>query len=134
VVIDLPRALVGWVEPVIHAADQLLLVTDVSVSSVRHCRRMAEFFTSNNVALAIDIVVNRQRRPLFRSSIQREAARVLGRPLDVWLPADSAAAAAADSGRPLSLAAPRSRLAKAYRRLAERIAQQATATQIQPAR
>ncbi len=132
IVIDLPRALVGWLEPVVQAADELVLVTDVSVASVRHCRRLAEFFTANNVALTVEVVVNHQRRPLFSRQIHREAAKVIGRPLTNWLPDDRAALSAADRGKPLSQVAPRSALGKAIGRLAAATAARFAAGQTQP--
>ncbi|WP_347312267.1 AAA family ATPase [Defluviimonas sp. SAOS-178_SWC] len=120
VVVDLPRALVGWIEPIVERADEFMVVTDISVSSVRHCRRLIEFFTQDNPALPVKIVINHQRRPLLRSRLQREAAKVLDRPLDHWLPHDPhSAAAAADRGQPLSRVAPRSALGKAMARLAQ---------------
>lgn len=119
VVVDLPRALVGWIEPVIERADEVLIVTDISVPSIRHCRRLIDFLTQDNPALPVEIVVNHQRRPLFRSRLQREAAKALDRGLDHWLPHDPrAASAAADRGQPLSKAAPRSPLGKAMTALA----------------
>lgn len=120
IVVDLPRALVGWIEPIIERADELMIVTDISVSSIRHCRRLIEFITQDNPALPVEIVVNHQRRPLIQSRLQREAAKVLDRRLDHWLPHDPrSAAAAADRGQPLSRAAPRSALGKAMTRLAQ---------------
>lgn len=119
VVVDLPRALVPWIEPVVRRADQLILVSDIAVSSVRHCRRLIDFFTTDNIALPVQVVINNESRPLFPSALHREAARVLERPLDHWLPHDARAAHnAADRGRPLSQVAPRSSLSKAIGRLA----------------
>ncbi len=119
IVVDLPRALVGWIEPIVQRADELIIVTDISVSSVRHCRRLIDFFTADNIALPVEIVVNHERRPFFQSSMHREAAKVLERKFDHWLPHDPrAASAAADRGKPLSIAAPRSSLGKAMSRLA----------------
>lgn len=119
VVVDLPRALVGWIEPIVQRADELVMVTDISVSSVRHCRRLIDFFTADNPALPIEIVVNHARRPLLASKLQREAEKVLQHKFEHWLPHDpSAANGAADRGQPLSTAAPRSSLTKAVARLA----------------
>ncbi|OYX42322.1 MAG: hypothetical protein B7Z02_12325 [Rhodobacterales bacterium 32-67-9] len=119
IIVDLPRALVGWIEPIVERADEFLVVTDISVPSIRHCRRLIEFFTQDNPALSVEIVVNHQRRPLFRSRLHREAAKVLDRKLDHWLPHDPrSAAAASDRGKPLSRVAPRSALGKAMTQLA----------------
>ena len=119
VVIDLPRALVGWIEPVVQRADQLIVVTDTAVSSIRHCRRLIDFFTQDNVALTVEVVVNHQARRFFRPALHREAARALERRLDHWLPHDPrAACAACDRGQPISAVAPRSPLGRAMARLA----------------
>ena len=120
IVVDLPRALIGWIEPIIQRADELIIVTDISVSSVRHCRRLIDFFTADNVALPVEIVVNHERRPMFQSAMHREAAKVLRCKLNHWLPHDPrAASAAAGRGKPLSAVAPRSSLGKAMTRLAK---------------
>lgn len=122
VIVDLPRAIVNWIEPVIQRADELLVVTDMSVPAIRHCRRLIEFFTQDNPSLAIDIVVNHESRPLLQSRVHREAAKALERKLDLWLPHDARAATnAADRGKPLSLTAPRSPLGKAMGRLAQSV-------------
>jgi pilus assembly protein CpaE len=120
IVIDMPRALVRWIEPVVERADEFMVVTDISVSSVRHCRRLLDFLTQDNPGLPVEIVVNHQRRPLFRSRMQREAAKALDRKLDHWLPHDPrAATSAADRGQPLSQSAPRSALGRAMAALAK---------------
>lgn len=122
VVVDLPRALAQWIEPVVRRADQLILVSDIAVSSIRHCRRLIDFFTADNIALPVQVVINNESRPLFPSALHREAAKVLERPLDHWLPHDAKAAHnAADRGRPLSQVAPRSSLSRAVGRLAASI-------------
>jgi pilus assembly protein CpaE len=120
IVVDLPRALVGWIEPIVQRADELMIVTDLSVPSVRHCRRLIDFFTQDHMALPVKIVVNHRARPFLKSRLDREAAKVLERPLDHWLPHHPAAAiAAADRGQPLSAVAPYSSLSRAFRRLAK---------------
>ncbi len=120
VVVDLPRALVGWIEPVMQNADELIVVTDMSISSVRTCRRLIDFFTADNVSLPVRVVINQEKKPLMKSAIHREAANVLERKLEHWLPNDPKAAnRASDRGRPLSAAAPRSPLNKAIAQLAK---------------
>ncbi|MCB2114787.1 MAG: AAA family ATPase [Rhodobacteraceae bacterium] len=119
VVVDLPRALVGWIEPVIARADQLVVVTDIAVPSIRHARRLIDFFTQDHLTLPVEIVVNHESKPYFGSAMQKEAARVLERPLAHWLPDDPRAAAAATGrGKTLAEIAPRSPLAKATAKLA----------------
>ncbi|WP_127900103.1 AAA family ATPase [Solirhodobacter olei] len=122
VVVDLPRPMLPWIEPVLKAADAVLLVTDLSVPSIRHCRRLIDFLSADHPGLPIRLVVNREQKPLFGGAAQKEAARALERPLDIWLPNDPRAArAAGDRGQPLSRAASRAPLTRAIRRLARRL-------------
>ena len=119
IIVDLPRALVGWIEPIVERADELMVVTDISVASIRHCRRLIEFFTQDNPTLPVEVVVNHQRKTFLASRLHREAAKVLERPLKHWLPHDARAATVAGGrGEPLSRAAPRSALGRAMTRLA----------------
>ena len=122
VVVDLPRALVGWVEPVIEQTDELLIVTDLAVPSVRHARRLMDFFKTVNIGLQTTVVLNRESRPLIRSGVHKEAAAALNSKLEFWLPVDEKAArAAVDQGKPLSAVASRSPLTKAIGHLAKAI-------------
>jgi pilus assembly protein CpaE len=119
VVVDLPHALGGWIEPVLRRADQLIIVSDTSVPAVRHCRRLIEFFTADNPDLPILIVINHEARSFFPSAKQKEIQKALNRKLDHWLPHDPATARiCVDRGKPLASVAPRSQLGKAISRLA----------------
>ena len=120
VVVDLPRALGTWLEPVLRRADELIIVSDTSVPSVRHCRRLIDFFTADNANLPVRIVINHEKRPFFASGVQKEMQKALNRKLDHWLPHDpQAARTSTDQGKPLASVAPRSALAKAISRLAQ---------------
>ncbi|SMY06126.1 AAA family ATPase [Flavimaricola marinus] len=120
VVIDLPRALVEWLAPVLEETDRLLLVTDSSVPGIRQSRRLIDFFTEDAINLQIDMVINRERKPLVAKSAHKEAAKVLERPLKHWLPPDpKAARASIDQGAPLSEVARRSHFTKAVAALAQ---------------
>ncbi len=119
IVVDLPRALVGWIEPVLNRADTVIVVTDVAVPSIRHCRRLIDFYTNDHITLPVQVIVNHQARPLFRSAAQREAANALDRKIGHWLPHDPRPARAAiDHGKPLSAVAARAPLTRAIARLA----------------
>jgi pilus assembly protein CpaE len=122
VIVELPRAVVGWVEAVMQRADCLMIVTDLSVPSIRHCRRLIEFFGTDNANLPIEIVVNRERRGPFASSVRRETEKALDRKLDHWLPDDPRAARKSiDRGAPLSTVAGGSALSKAIGRIAQSV-------------
>ncbi len=115
----LSRVLVGWIEPVLARADKMFVVTDTSVPSVRHCRRLIEFFVADNVALPVEVIVNHETRSLSGGSIRRATEKVLERKLEHWLPHDrKAARAAVDRGKPLSEISASGSLARAFTRLA----------------
>lgn len=120
VVVDLPRVLVNWIEPVLQRADRLLVVSDLSVPAIRHCRRLIDFFAADNATLAVEVVVNRERRGIFGSAVQREAEKALERKLDHWVPDNPRVARlAADRGMPLSSVAASSSLCRAVGQIAE---------------
>lgn len=130
VIIDLPRALVQWLDPVLRRSDELLLVTDVTVPSVNASRRLMDFFLSENPALDIDVIVNFERKPMFLSSHHREAEKILQRSLKHWIPRnDRTARETLDRGKPLSVIAPRSDVAKSMRGLAVDVTRKLTQPQ-----
>lgn len=103
VVIDLPRALVGWMSGVLEACDKLLLVTDSTVPSIRQSRRLLDMFTEEHLQLPVDIVVGRESKPLLLGAHHKEAVKLLERPLRYWIPFDpKPARMAIDSGTPLA--------------------------------
>lgn len=122
IIIDLPRALVRWIEPILARTDMMLIVTDTSVSSVRQARRLIDFYTEEHVGLPIKIVVSKERKPFSMSESLKEASRFLERPLDHWIPRDDAKAKkAADLGQPMIECAPRSAIAKPLKKLTAEI-------------
>ena len=120
VVIDLPRAALDWVEPVVRASDRLLLVSDQSVPCVRQAKRMLDLYHEMEPSLAVDVVMNRERKPLLGSAMQRDAQELLQVKLGDWLSNDQPGERRAiDLGRPS--ACRRSRNRKSFRRLARRL-------------
>jgi Flp pilus assembly CpaE family ATPase len=123
VVVDMPHALVHWVEPVLGRAGKILVATDTTVPGIRHARRLASFYSEEAPALPIEIVVVHEKRPMFMSGQQKEAAKVLERPLTHWLPSDSAGAIdAIDRGEPIAELRAGSELSRAFRKMAKAIA------------
>ncbi len=119
VVIDLPRALVDWIEPVVSNADEIIIVSDTSVPSVRATRRLMDFYLADNPGLSIEVVINHEKRPMMQPAHHKEAARVLEKKFEHWLPHDpKAARSAVDFGKPLSEVATRSDLLKGIANLA----------------
>ncbi|MDJ0629614.1 MAG: AAA family ATPase [Rhodobacter sp.] len=122
VVLDLPRALVNWIEPLLARADEMLIVTDTSVPSIRQARRLIDLYTQEHVRLPISVVVSMEKQPFSRSESLKEATNFLERPLEHWLPRDDARAKkAADSGQPILEVSRRSPIAKPLSKLAARI-------------
>lgn len=119
VVIDLPCAVVDWVEPIFKQATQLALVTDTTVPCVRQARRLIDFYREVNVGLSVEIVVNRERNTLIKTSHVREAEKVLETSLKHWLPDNPKVARnSVDFGRPVVDMKPQSDLGKALAKLA----------------
>jgi len=122
VIVDMPRALVDWVGPILERSDRLYLVSDTSVPSIRQARRLIDFFTEGNLALPIELLINHESKPLFRSQHQKEAEKVLERDFKHWLPDDpKTARTAVDCGKPISAINPRSKLSKAFKTIANDI-------------
>jgi Flp pilus assembly CpaE family ATPase len=119
VIVDLPHALVEWLEPVIVRTQTLVVVTDTSVPCIRQARRIIDFYKEANLGLGIDLVVNRESKPLIRSEGQKEAETVLGTRFVHWIPENGKAARrAVDLGRPIVEAQAGSDMGKALRKLA----------------
>jgi len=130
VVLDMPRTLVEWIGPVVAAADRILMVTDSTVPSIRQAHRLIEFFSQERLEPPVEMVVNLEKKPLFRASHHAEAEKVLGRKLRHWLPPDARhARLAIDRGQLLSQAAKGAPLAKAIRTLGRDLLRE---TQTQP--
>ena len=122
VVVDLPRALVNWIEPVLEATDKLLIVTDMTVPSVRGAGRLQEFVLADYAQMPIEIIVNHEKKPMMLREHHREAAKALDVKFTHWLAHDvKAAREAVDYGKPVSEVAGRSDLAKGIGALAKAI-------------
>ena len=120
IVVDFPRALVDWVEPVLRRATKLIMVTDTTVPCIRQARRLIDFYSEDNIGLGVELVVNREKRPLLKSEHLREAEKVLKTKLTHWLPDNpKVARMAADLGKPIVDIKPRSDLGKALSKTAQ---------------
>ncbi|MEM6890983.1 MAG: AAA family ATPase [Pseudomonadota bacterium] len=120
IVVDLPHALVDWIEPVLSRSDCLMLTTDVTVPSVRATRKLMDFFLAEHPELAIQLVAVHEKKPLIMGAHHKAAMELLDRGFDHWLPSDRRAAREAlDIGKPLNEVSPRSALAKAVTKVAQ---------------
>jgi MinD-like ATPase involved in chromosome partitioning or flagellar assembly len=131
VVVDLPPALVYWLEPLLQRADRLLMMTDLAVPSVTSARRLIDLMREDNPELKVDIVVSRERKPLFQRELHRSVASALGEPLRHWLPDETRLSRQAlDRGEPLVETSPRCPWSRAVRDLARDIDLSVKATNI----
>ena len=119
IIVDLPHALVDWIDPILSRSDRLMLTTDVTVPSVRATRKLMDFFLAEHPDLAIQLVAVQEKKPMILGSHHRAAMELLEREFDHWVPSDARAARdALDRGKPLSAVSPRSSLAKAVSKIA----------------
>ena len=120
VVIDMPRAMVDWVAPILNLSSCLLIVSDTSVPCVRQARRLIDFYKEDNVGLTVDIVINRENRAVLKSRHHKEAESVLGTKLRHWLPNNpKIARRSVDLGRPIVDYSANTDLGKALRKIAK---------------
>lgn len=119
VVVDLPPALVPWLEPLLRRASRLLMVSDLAVPSIVCARRVIDLMHEDNPDLPVEIVVSREKKPVFQRRIHRQASTALGLPLAHWLPDEPRLSRLAlDRGEPMATLAPRCPWSKAVRHIA----------------
>ena len=93
-------------------------MTDTSVPCVRQAKRLIDLYGEDNVGLPVQVVINRDRKPMLRSDHIREAETLLDTRFDHWLPDNPRLARrAVDLGRPVAAMKPSSDLGKALRKL-----------------
>jgi pilus assembly protein CpaE len=85
VLVDLPCAWTAWSFEILRRSDLLLLVTQLSVASVRHSGRQLETLRAQGLdAVPLKTVLNRHEGGwgLGRSAHVKDAEKALGRPFD----------------------------------------------------
>ncbi len=118
VVVDLPRGPRAWQAAVLTRADEVLLVTDLSLAGARDTMRLLAFCRHCSSSSRIRIVVGGARQPQNEMLDLNEFRRAVGAPVELNIPFDAAAAMAAGRrGQPVPKAGPRSPAGKAYRTL-----------------
>jgi pilus assembly protein CpaE len=92
VFVDLPGNWTNWSLSVVARSDLVLLVTELSIASLRQGRRVLDLIREQDLSEAkVQIVMNRVERKLFGSINLRDAATALRRPVsftvtnDFWL-------------------------------------------------
>jgi pilus assembly protein CpaE len=85
VIVDLPCVWTGWSYEVLQRSDLLMLVTQLSVASVRHTGRQLETLRAQGLdSVPLKLVLNRHEGGwgLGRSAHVKDAEKALGRPFD----------------------------------------------------
>jgi pilus assembly protein CpaE len=121
VVLDLPANWTNWTLSAAVGADVIVLVVELSITSLREARRRLDLFASVGIdPEAVAIVVNRAEKRLFRTIDVSDAARTLGHAVlgTVALDAPHVEAAQAE-GRLAGQVQRKSRFAADVRALAE---------------
>lgn len=122
VVIDLPRATMDWLAPVILATDRLIMVSDGSVPCIRQAKRLIDLYRENSLSLPVDLIMNREKKSFFGSEIIRDGEALLGVKVALWVPDDPVGERRAiDLGHPTALK--RSKGRKSYRSFAKRLSE-----------
>lgn len=113
IVIDMPRTMVEWIDPILARADKMYLLSDTAVHSVRQSRRMIDFYCEDHVTLPLDVIVSLERKPFSTSSAMKEAEKFLSRKLAHWIPRDDRTAKlATDRGQTMIASKPKSLVRK----------------------
>jgi pilus assembly protein CpaE len=82
VVLDLPANWTNWTLSAALGADTVLLVVELSVASLRQAKRRLELFRSVGIdEKAVQIVVNRVEKRLFRTIALDDVSETLGHPV-----------------------------------------------------
>ncbi|WP_157812533.1 AAA family ATPase [Novosphingobium kunmingense] len=82
VVLELPGAWTNWSLSALTAASSVLMVVELSVSSLRQARRRLDLFSSVGIeGDQVQLVVNRTERRLFKTIDIGDATATLGRPV-----------------------------------------------------
>ncbi|MGR3662189.1 MAG: AAA family ATPase [Paracoccaceae bacterium] len=122
VVIDLPRAIVDWLEPVIAKTTLLQIVMDTSIPSIRHAKRLIDFYRDIQAGLPVELIVNHETKPWPKSARCKEAEQILEMEFSHWLPDDPVPARkAADLGVPISTNYASAALSKSIAKLAKKV-------------
>lgn len=81
VILDLPANWTDWALSACLAADAVLLVTELTVASLRQAKRRLDFFTSVGIpADHVEVIVNRMEKRLFRTIGLEDVAHTLRHP------------------------------------------------------
>ena len=82
VIVDLPSSFTNWSLSTVFAADQVLMVSTLTIPSLRHAKRQLDFLISMGIARdKIQVVLNRVEKGLFKAIDPSDAADALKHPI-----------------------------------------------------
>lgn len=82
VLLDLPANWTNWALSAVLSADAIVLVTELTIASLRQAKRQLDLFQSVGIeSRAVEIAVNRVEKRLFRTIDLADVAQTLGRPV-----------------------------------------------------
>lgn len=114
VFLDLPGNWTNWSLSLATRSDIVLLITELSVPSLRQARRQLNLLKQQgSTDLDVRIVLNRYEKGLFKTLKLDDAAHVLGRPVDFTVANDfPVVSAALDQGVRFTEIKPRNRVSR----------------------
>jgi len=123
VLTDLPANWTNWTLSTVLASTNIILVTELTIPSLRQAKRRIELFDTVGVPRdRIHVVVNRVEKRLFRTIGVEEVRDTLGHPVYATLAAEGATLSGAqDEGLLAGEANRKSRFAADIEKLAERL-------------
>lgn len=121
VVVDTPHALTDWTQVILGRSDVILLVTQLSVGSLRQTRRFLDFLAEEGGSdIPVVTVLNRFQKRYGDKVGVKDAEKALGRSLDYFIPNDyRTVSAALDAGVSLSSVRKNNKVAKRIDELVE---------------
>lgn len=122
VLIDLPAAWTNWALSVALASSRVLLISDLSISSLRQAKRRLELLSSVGIGRdSVSVVVNRVERRLFKTIGVEEVGEALGCEVLASLALENDLRSAQDQGLLITSVTSRSRFAGDIRALAAKL-------------
>ena len=114
VLVDLPTDWALWSLSTLAEADQVLLVSELSIASLHQAKRQLDFLRQQDLGqLPISVVMNKVSKGLFKTVDFQDAARILGREVAFTIADDAPAVRSSlDQGEPIHQLHPRSRTAR----------------------
>jgi pilus assembly protein CpaE len=112
--VDLPHDMTDWSFHVLGQSSAILLVSELSISSLHQTKRQLEFLRENDLAeIPVHVVMNKVSKRLFKAVSFADAERIIGRDVAFSIADDAATVRSAlDQGEIIAHIDRRSRTAK----------------------